>query len=33
LSEAIPAEVAAAEAPSAFLERYGRMLLIRLFEQ
>src|ERR687884_2088524 len=30
--EAIPAEAAAAEAPAAFLERYGRMLLIRLFE-
>src|SRR5918911_1010442 len=27
-----PAEAAAAEAPAAFLERYGRMLLIRLFE-
>jgi acetoin:2,6-dichlorophenolindophenol oxidoreductase subunit alpha len=32
LSEAIPAEASAADAPAAFLERYGRMLLIRLFE-
>src|SRR4051795_12147526 len=32
LSEAIPAEAAAAEAPAALLERYARMLLIRLFE-
>src|SRR5918911_2682672 len=31
--EAITAEAAAAEAPAAFLERYARMLLIRLFEQ
>src|SRR5918911_251999 len=28
-----PAEAAAADAPAAFVERYGRMLLIRLFEQ
>lgn len=33
MSEAIPVEAAAAEAPAALLERYARMLLIRLFEQ
>ena len=33
MSEAIPAEAAAADAPAAFLDRYARMLLIRLFEQ
>ena len=33
MSEAIPVEASAAEAPAALLERYGRMLLIRLFEQ